>query len=83
MRTQHPVVAIHRLEIAQRLPIEIEHLALPLSTDGATVDRLIGAIDLLNTDRAALTDELSRIEWSSTRKIGEDVRIVLRHARSG
>jgi hypothetical protein len=83
MRTQNPVVAIHRLEIAQRLPIEIEHLALPLSTDGATVDRLIGAIDLLSTDRAALSDELSRIEWSSTRKIGEDVRVVLSYARSG
>lgn len=76
MRSRLPVVAIHRLEVIRHLPITIEHVALPLSSDGSTVDRLIGAIDLLQSDRDALGERVSSIDWSSARRIVDGHRKV-------
>ncbi|HNB27260.1 MAG TPA: PAS domain-containing protein [Alphaproteobacteria bacterium] len=73
MRTKAPVVVVHRLEVIRHLPITIEHVALPLSQDGLTVDRLIGAIDMLEDDRDAIRNHVNRIDWPSVRRI-EDSR---------
>lgn len=76
MRTKAPVIAVHRLEVIRHLPITIEHVALPLSQDGSTVDRLIGAIDVLDDDRDALRSHVNSIDWSSVRRIEDDRRKV-------
>ena len=77
MRTRQPVLAAHGLEVVDRVPITIEHLALPLSTDGFSVDRLIGAIDFLGQDGNDLADTLNRIDWPTSRTVNAQRRAAL------
>jgi hypothetical protein len=76
MRTRLPVAAIHRLEVIRHLPITIEHVALPLSSDGVQVDRLIGAIDLLDEDRESFREHMTSIDWSHARRVNDAQRSV-------
>lgn len=76
MRTRLPVAAIHRLEVIRHMPMTIEHVALPLAKDGVTVDRLIGAIDLLEEDRDTFREHMSSIDWSHARKVVDGQRSV-------
>ena len=76
MRTQRPVIATHRIEVIRHLPITIEHVVLPLSQDGLAVDRLIGAIDMLEDDRDALRNHMGRIDWSNARAVTDGLRKV-------
>jgi hypothetical protein len=61
--------------------LNIEHLALPLSDDGVTVNRVLGAIDFLNKSEQDLAVVLPQLGSSKIDQIDLEKRIIISNLR--
>ena len=76
-----PVVDESTITTGTGAKLEIEHLALPLSEDGLTVDRVLGAIDLQDMGGMTLSDVLPSLNWNAISTIELEKRIIIASLR--
>lgn len=74
---RRPIVAIDRLVLSTGLTIALEHLALPLSRDGETIDQVLGAIAFLGYSHERVTAAEDDIGWSDVAAVHVPKRFVL------
>jgi hypothetical protein len=77
VETKVPVVAVDKIKLSNGRELEVEHLALPLSDDEVTVDRVIGAIDFLVLPESELKDVLAKLDWSATKHVDVPKRLMI------
>lgn len=76
-----PVVDESTITTETGLKLDIEHLALPLSEDGVTVDRVLGAIDFYNMSAQNLAAALPALDWNAISTIELEKRIIISNLR--
>lgn len=76
-----PVVDESTITTEAGLKLDIEHLALPLSEDGVTVDRVLGAIDFYNLSSETLAAALPALDWKAISNIELEKRIIISNLR--
>ena len=76
-----PVVDESTITTESGLKLDIEHLALPLSEDGVTVDRVLGAIDFYNMSPEKLAAALPELDWKAISTIELEKRIIISNLR--
>jgi hypothetical protein len=76
-----PVVDESTIHTESGLRLDIEHLALPLSTDGINVDRVFGAIDFYNSSEKSLSVALPMLDWNAISSIELEKRIIISNLR--
>jgi len=76
-----PVVDESTVTTETGLRLDIEHLAMPLSDDGVTVDRVLGAIDFYNLDEYKLAAALPNLDWNAISTIDLEKRIIISNLR--
>lgn len=77
LEQRRPIVAIDRLILSTGLAIELEHLALPLSRDGDTIDQILGAIAFLGYSHERVTAADDDIGWSDVAAVHVPKRFVV------
>jgi hypothetical protein len=63
------------------IKLDIEHLALPLSDDGQTVDRIFGAIDFYKTSDEQMRSIIPDLDWKSISSVELAKRIIISSLR--
>ena len=76
-----PVVDESTITTETGLKLDIEHLALPLSEDGVTVDRVLGSIDFYNMSAKNLEDALPALDWKAISTVELEKRIIISNLR--
>jgi hypothetical protein len=76
-----PVVDEATLTVSSGRKLDIEHLAMPLSEDGVTVSRILGAIDFYNTSESELTHAIQELDWQKISSIELEKRIIISNLR--
>jgi hypothetical protein len=76
-----PVVDESVVVTQRDVSLHIEHLALPLSEDGETVDRIFGAIDFVGHSDAELKELIPELDWRKISSVDIAKRIVISNLR--
>jgi len=76
-----PVVDESTITVEEGVKLEIEHLAMPLSEDGETVSRILGAIDFYGQSERELSNNIRKLDWESIRSIELEKRIIISNLR--
>jgi hypothetical protein len=76
-----PVVDESTITTETGLKLDIEHLAMPLSEDGVTVDRVLGAIDFYNMSAQNLAEALPALDWNAISNFELEKRIIISNLR--
>jgi len=72
-----PVVALDKVTHESGLLVNVEHLAMPLSEDGDTVDRVFGALDFLGFRETGVEQALSEVNWSQLENVEVPKRLII------
>jgi hypothetical protein len=81
LKTKMPVVSESQIVSASGMRIDLEHLAVPLSEDGAHVDRILGSIDFLKAADVEALRRVREIDWSTIASHELAKRIVVANLR--
>lgn len=81
LETKMPVVSESQIVSASGMRIDLEHLAVPLSEDGAHVDRILGSIDFLKAADVEALRRVREIDWSTIASHELAKRIVVANLR--
>jgi hypothetical protein len=81
VKIKMPVVDESKIRAQAGFDLDIEHLALPLSEDGETVDKVFGAIDFYTTTETDLRKLLPKLDWQGISAIELDKRIIISNLR--
>jgi hypothetical protein len=76
-----PVVDESTITTEKGLRIELEHLALPISEDGANVNRIFGSIDFFGVTDAQLKDAIPELDWKKISSVELAKRIIISNLR--
>ena len=76
-----PVVDESTITVESGVKLDVEHLALPLSEDGATVSRILGAIDFYGVDERKLSESIQSLDWETISSIELEKRIIISNLR--
>lgn len=81
LETKMPVVSESQIVSESGMQTDIEHLAVPLSEDGAQVDRILGSIDFLKAVDVEALQRTREIDWSAIASHELAKRIVVANLR--
>ncbi len=81
LETKMPVVSESQIVSASGMRIDLEHLAVPLSEDGAHVDRILGSIDFLKAADVEALRRVREIDWTTIASHELAKRIVVANLR--
>jgi hypothetical protein len=76
-----PVVDESSITTQTGIKLAVEHVALPLSEDGTTVDRIFGSIDFFSHSENELRAMLPQLDWKKISSIELGKRIIISNLR--
>jgi hypothetical protein len=76
-----PVVDESIIKTEAGYDLDIEHLALPISEDGTTVDQIFGSIDFIGQTEADLQKMIPQLDWKKITSVELAKRIIISNLR--
>lgn len=76
-KSKRSAVSVDILNSANGLSLELEHLAMPLSDDGANISHILGCIDFLGYDHAKLLEMTQEVNWDELVAIDVPKRLII------